>query len=156
MHVIFSPYNLLFFGSLNVRSIFLLSSGAYIFVSHKNACRISVFKIIHPLPQKSIPLPPSPLGHFETTLPSFTSTSYGASLVKLAYIYPLGLFFRWLFEWMSVHGYPLDIIPFEDWYKRYSIFFLRSNTGASLKLFSVFSVALFHVKLTTYLFHCCV
>ena len=70
-----------------------------------------------------------------TTLPTFTSTSYDASSVKLSYIHPLGFFFRWLFEWMSVHGYPLDIIPFEDWYKRYRI---RSNTGASLKLFSVF------------------
>lgn len=34
------------------------------------------------------------------------------------------------------------------------LFFLRSNTGASLKLFALFSGVLFHVKLTTYLFHC--
>lgn len=25
---------------------------------------------------------------------------------------------KWLFEWMGVHGYPLDIIPFQDWCKR--------------------------------------
>lgn len=34
------------------------------------------------------------------------------------------------------------------------LFFLRSNTGASLKLFALFSGVLFHVKLTTYWFHC--
>lgn len=74
------------------------------------------------------------------TLPTFTGTSYCASLVKLPYIHPLGFFFRWLFEWMSVHGYPLDIIPFEDWYKRYRTFFSTLRHGCKLKLFSLFQL----------------
>ena len=28
------------------------------------------------------------------------------------------IFYRWLFQWMSVHGYPLDIISFKDWCSR--------------------------------------
>lgn len=28
------------------------------------------------------------------------------------------IFSRWLFQWMSVHGYPLDIISFKDWCSR--------------------------------------
>ena len=34
-------------------------------------------------------------------------------------------------------------------------FFLPSNIGASLKLFSLFPVVLFHVKLTTRYLFCC-
>lgn len=28
---------------------------------------------------------------------------------------------KWLFEWMSVHGYPLDVIPFQDWCRRIEV-----------------------------------
>ena len=50
---------------------------------------------------------------------------------------------------MSVHGYPLDIIPFEDWYKRYRIFFSTLKHGCKFETVFRFLVALFHVKSTT-------
>lgn len=37
-------------------------------------------------------------------------------------INPQPLNAKWLFEWMSVHGYPLEIIPFQDWCKRIKVF----------------------------------
>lgn len=36
-------------------------------------------------------------------------------------INPQPLNAKWLFQWMSVHGYPLDIIPFKDWCSRIEI-----------------------------------
>ena len=86
VHDIFSPSNLLLFGSVNVCLQWCMH-----FYFAQNACRISVFKIIRPPRQKSFFLP---LGLFMTTLPTFTSSSYGASSVKLPYIHPLGFFFQ--------------------------------------------------------------
>lgn len=32
--------------------------------------------------------------------------------------------YRWVFEWMNAHGYPIQLISFKDWKERY--FYLPS------------------------------
>lgn len=27
--------------------------------------------------------------------------------------------YRWVFEWMNAHGYPIQLISFKDWKERY-------------------------------------
>lgn len=61
---------------------------------------------------------------------------------------------KWLFEWMSVHGYPLDIIPFEDWYKRIDVFCKNDPNGGLDSLHRLLEIwmadASFFSKLSTY------
>ena len=47
-----------------------------------------------------------------------------------------GFLYRWLFEWMSVHGYPLDVIPFQDWCRRYKKCFIIPITTTSTLIYS--------------------
>ncbi|KAL9971921.1 hypothetical protein ACROYT_G018144 [Oculina patagonica] len=44
-------------------------------------------------------------------------------------INPQPLNAKWLFEWMGVHGYPLDFIPFQDWCKRIEVFCKNDPNG---------------------------
>ncbi|KAJ7376858.1 hypothetical protein OS493_032006 [Desmophyllum pertusum] len=55
-------------------------------------------------------------------------------------INPQPLNAKWLFEWMSVHGYPLDIIPFQDWCKRIDVFCKNDPNGGLISLLRLLEI----------------